>query len=324
MTLNLPLARGSFDAMPALRSDIDPRTLAGAVVNIVDQQGNLALVSGGDSLFSIDEGAAGAVLRDALDVYLLGRTGDGAVHVVAVVEVDGGADGEQVDGEWPEEWSDGVGGDGHVRWESLRTCGHELGDDEAALATASVALWNWHRVARFCVRCGSAVEPAEAGWATRCTGCGNLDYPRQDPAVIMAVLDSRDRVLMAHNRMWPRGRWSVLAGFVEAGEAPERTVQREIMEETGLRVGDVEYLGAQPWPFPRSLMLGYFARLAEDGEPVPDGVELEEARFFSRSDLAAAIASGEVTAPPPSTIARSLLDRWYGEGADEVMGDGSR
>ncbi len=225
---------------------------------------------------------------------LMGRTLDDVVHVVVRV-----VDPVEAPG---------------VTWADIRWCGHLLPDDDSALALQAVALVRWHAQNAFCSRCGHAVATTSAGWTTTCPQCGTIEYPRQDPAVIMAVVDGDNRLLMAHNAAWRAGFWSVLAGFVEAGESPDRTVRREVLEEVGLHVGEVRYIAAQPWPMPRSLMLGYLAQV-EPGEavnPRPDGVEIDSARFFSRDELARAIISGEVEPPGPTAIARFLMEEWYG------------
>lgn len=241
------------------------------------------------------EGEVAAAFADGEPgAMLIGRTRDGVVHVAVRA-------GEPVE----------VPG---VTWANLRWCAHLLTDDESALACEAVALVQWHRQARFCQRCGQRVETTSAGWTTTCPGCGTIEYPRQDPAVIMAVVDHEDRVLLAHNSAWRAGFWSVLAGFVEAGESPDRAVRREVLEEVGLEVGELRFLGAQPWPFPRSLMVGYVAHLSP-GAPAElhvDGVEIDRARFFTRDELGEEITSGRLEPPAPTAIARALVEDWFG------------
>ncbi|WP_328587583.1 NAD(+) diphosphatase [Serinibacter arcticus] len=135
-------------------------------------------------------------------------------------------------------------------WGSLRDAGHLLGDAEAGLATSAVALSAWRRTHTHCPRCGAPTVLVEAGWAARCDRDGSTHYPRTDPAVIMAISDGADRLLLAHAAAWPERRRSVLAGFVEAGEGLEQAVRREVEEEVGLDVGPLAYAGGQPWPFP--------------------------------------------------------------------------
>jgi NAD+ diphosphatase len=157
---------------------------------------------------------------------------------------------------------------------------------------------------------------AAGGWVRQCPADSSEHYPRTDPAVIMLVRDEFDRALLGHQSIWPDAMFSTLAGFVEPGETAEAAVRREVLEESGIVIGsdpdDVVYLGSQPWPFPSSLMLGYHARAASSDVTV-DGVELSEARWFSRDELRVACTEGSVRIPPPISIARRLIERWYGE-----------
>ena len=196
---------------------------------------------------------------------------------------------------------------------ALRAVGHTLNAHDAGLATPAVALAAWHARARFCTVCGGRTTADQAGWVRRCTACDALDFPRADPAVIMAVTDDADRIVLVHGARWDPGRYSTVAGYVEAGESGEAAVVREVAEETGLRVASVELVASQPWPFPRSLMLGYRARLAP-GERLarPDGEEVTDAVVLSRSELDDALAAGTVVLPGPTSIARMLIEDWYG------------
>jgi NAD+ diphosphatase len=209
---------------------------------------------------------------------------------------------------------------GGARWAGLREVGWLLGDADAGILTASVALSAWHVAHPHCARCGARTDVVEAGWARRCPACGAEHYPRTDPAVIMVVVDAEDRVLLGHQATWPEGRYSTLAGFVEPGESLEAAVRREVGEEAGIVVGEVTYRGSQPWPFPSSLMLGFTARAVTTDVRV-DGVELSDARWWSRRELAADIASGALLVPPGVSIARRLIEDWFGgplEGAAEA------
>ena len=196
---------------------------------------------------------------------------------------------------------------------SLRAVGHALSAHDAGLAAPAVALAAWHARARFCTACGGRTRAEQAGWTRRCTACGATDFPRADPAVIMAVTDDADRIVLVHGARWDAGRYSTVAGFVEAGESGEAAVVREVAEETGLRVETVEFVASQPWPFPRSLMLGYRARLAP-GEHLahPDGEEVTDALVLSRAELDDALGTGAVVLPGPTSIARMLIEDWYG------------
>ena len=186
-----------------------------------------------------------------------------------------------------------------------------LTDRDAGLLTHAVALANWHAVAGFCSRCGAPTEPETAGHSRRCTAEGSEHFPRCDPAVIMLVTDPDDRCLLARNAQWPKGRVSVLAGFVEPGESAEQAVAREVHEETGVVVSTVTYAGSQPWPMPHNLMLGFRAE-ATGTDITVDAEEIEEAAWYSRDDLRAALVSGELVMPPSLSISRWLIETWYG------------
>ncbi|WP_400999453.1 NAD(+) diphosphatase [Agromyces sp. GXQ0307] len=197
-------------------------------------------------------------------------------------------------------------------WVGLRRVATALDDRDAGLAIEAVALANWHATHRFCPGCGSATEVVTSGWARRCLAEDRLRFPRTDPAVIVLVTDDEDRVLLGSNAMWEQDRFSVLAGFVEPGESLEAAVVREIGEEAGLPVDRVEYLGSQPWPFPASLMCAFRARVAHGAAStvVPDGEEILELRWFDRDGLRDAL--GRVALPGETSIARWMLEGWYG------------
>lgn len=197
----------------------------------------------------------------------------------------------------------------------LRDVGHLLGARDAGLATTAVALAAWHASARRCPACGEALRPARAGWAAVCVDDGSEHFPRTDPAVIMAVVDADDRLLLGHAAQWPERRFSTLAGFVEAGESAEGAVRREVLEEVGVRVGDVGYRTSQPWPFPRSLMLGFRAQALTTALDV-DGEEVTDARWFTRAELARDVASGAVLLPMRASVARGLIEEWFGAALD--------
>jgi NAD+ diphosphatase len=199
----------------------------------------------------------------------------------------------------------------------LRATGALLSDRDAGLLTQAVALQNWHETHTHCPRCGALTTVASAGHTRVCTADGSEHFPRTDPAVIMLVHDD-ERILLARSTAWPARRVSILAGFVEAGESLEQAVAREVHEEVGVTVHDCRYLGSQPWPLPRSLMLGFFARADEGQELRVDGEEIKSARWYTRVQLAAAAGSGEVLLPGRISIARQLIERWYG---DELPGD---
>ena len=201
-------------------------------------------------------------------------------------------------------------GDGNAM--SLRQVGAVLNDHDAGLLTHAVALAYWHDTHTLCPRCGTATIPAPAGHLTTCPLDGTEHFPRLDPAVIMLVTDPDDRCLLARNALWPKGRMSVLAGFVEPGESVEQAVAREVFEEAAIIVGQIRYLGSQPWPMPRSLMLGFQAMAAGGQRITVDDDEIGEARWFTREEMRASIDSGELGIAPTSSIARRLIEYWYG------------
>jgi NAD+ diphosphatase len=192
----------------------------------------------------------------------------------------------------------------------LREAASELPAEDAALGAYAASLLSWHRRHRFCANCGAATEPVDGGHERRCPACEAHHFPRTDPAVIVRVVDERDRLLLGRQASWPEGRFSVLAGFVEPGETLEEAVRREVLEESGVVVGEVAYVASQPWPFPSSLMIGFNAA-ATGGEPRPGDDELMEVRWFERAEVeTAARGEGDVFLSPPYSIARQLIDAW--------------
>ena len=186
----------------------------------------------------------------------------------------------------------------------------------APLVFHALGLAEWHWATRFCPRCGGSLEPAAAGHELRCTQCGKSQFPRTDPAVIMLVTHGEpgaddERCLLGRQAIWPEGRFSTLAGFCEPGETLEDAVRREVLEEVGVRVGEVSYFGNQPWPLPASLMLGMVGR-AETTEIVVDQDEIQDARWFTREEMREQAAAGTLVLPGGVSISRSLVEHWYG------------
>lgn len=214
-----------------------------------------------------------------------------------------------------------VDGDDPMQWQDLRARGGDLDATSAGLVTTAVAALAWHDGAGHCAHCGTTTERRNAGWMRHCPSCGREEYPRTDPAVICLVHDGGTggsaKVLLARQPVWPPGRYSVLAGFVEAGESLEACVRREIEEEVGLVVSDIRYLGSQAWPFPRSLMIGFSAVADADAPVHPADGEIAEAFWVTRDELRAGLTEGDWSArhgelllPPAVSIARSMLDSW--------------
>ncbi|BDQ24082.1 NAD(+) diphosphatase (plasmid) [Rhodococcus qingshengii] len=218
----------------------------------------------------------------------------------------------------PSRCNGSLGSRGAVEFGDLRSHGALLDTTDAERCAVALALLNWHDDAGFCSRDGHPTTMASAGWVRVCTKCGREEYPRTDPAVICLVHDGADRVLLARQSMWPTRRFSILAGFVEAGESLESCVAREVAEEVGLTVSDVQYFGSQPWPFPRSAMLGFHAVADPMQKLVFVDGEIAEAIWLTRAEVRALLAVGDWTSraetqlllPGAVSIARSMLEAW--------------
>jgi NAD+ diphosphatase len=202
-------------------------------------------------------------------------------------------------------------------WASLRTIGGDLSAADAGTFIQALSLGRWLLDAPFCPACGGRTELRAAGWSRHCPDCGREHFPRTDPAVIVAV-ESADgeRLLLGANANWGGRMYSCFAGFTEAGESLESTVHRELEEESGVRLASLRYVSSQPWPFPRSLMLGFRAVVLDENDVRPDGEEIIDARWFTRDEIGTALAGeGPVGLPGPSSIARALIVSWFEERA---------
>ena len=297
----LPLSRSTLDRDAAARdrpgvleaSWADPATRVAVL-----QRGLALLAPGGDGLALVPP----STLPEPSLLLYLGRTTEDGDPPVGTVVLGAVYDDEAVEGDWAD----------------LRLDGARLDARDAGLFAELLGLANWHRVSGFSPRTGEPTAPSRGGWVRHPDGqtaesSGQHVFPRTDPAVIMGVVDGLDRLLLARNGAWPEGRVSVLAGFVEPGESFETAVRREVFEEVGVRVAGCSYLGSQPWPFPASVMIGFLARVDGD-EPVdlhPDGEEIREARWWTREDLAAA-AGDTIRLPGRTSIARAIIEHWYG------------
>lgn len=228
---------------------------------------------------------------------LLGRDVDGRAILLASLP----PEGDSVDTA-PEE-----------TWLGLRDLGANVDVEDSELLIEALALAGWLRDAPFCPRCGGGTELRQAGWSRRCLVCGREHFPRTDPAVIVAV-ESPDgeRILLGANANWGGRMYSCFAGFTEAGESLESTVHRELEEEAGVRLSSLQYVSSQPWPFPRSLMLGFRAVAVDEDEVRPDGEEIIDVRWFTREEIGSALAGeGPVGLPGPASIARALIRSWF-------------
>ena len=190
----------------------------------------------------------------------------------------------------------------------LREVGGHLSDAELDIAAAATAVVAWHRMESLCPRCGGPTTVINGGFARHCTSCGEDHFPRTDPAVIVAVVDDDDRLLLGGQAHWGH-RVSVLAGFVEAGESAEQAIHREVAEEVDVTLSELHYFGSQPWPFPRSLMLGYFARATSTAINL-DLDEISHAAWYSRDELTARLEEGDLGLPGPSSIASRMIAAW--------------
>ena len=243
-------------------------------------------------------------------------------------------------------WADGlpaIGGDGQLQWQAVTRPDIFLGisdgiaffselaqphanpraafdtmglltADDGPLFASALSLASWHARHRFCSNCGAETGIAKGGWSRECPFCSAQHFPRVDPVVIM-LAEHDGRLLLGRQPQYLQGRYSALAGFVEPGESIEAAVARELHEEAGIAVADVRYVASQPWPFPSSLMIGAHARALGD-ELTVDTTELDDARWFTRDEVAAALSGKEDAAflpPPRFAIARTLLEHWLDE-----------
>ena len=197
---------------------------------------------------------------------------------------------------------------GSIGFTDLRAVAGLLPPGDAAILAHARGLMHWRTKHRFCANCGALTEPRSAGHTTLCPVCGTQHFPRTDPAVIMLVTRG-DRALLAHSQRFPTATmYSTLAGFVEPGESLEEAVAREVFEETGVRVGDVHYHSSQPWPFPASIMLGFYADAVSE-EITIDPTELADAKWFTRAQICDPEAHG-FSIPRSDSIARRLIEDW--------------
>jgi NAD+ diphosphatase len=197
-----------------------------------------------------------------------------------------------------------------LKFRDLRAFGPMLSPGEGALLAYAKGLTHWHSRHRFCGVCGHPTVSAEAGHVRRCTNesCATSHFPRTDPAVIMLVTDG-DNCLLGRQKIWPPGMFSTLAGFVEPGESLEAAVAREVFEESGIEIEAATYHSSQPWPFPASIMLGFWAT-AKTREIHVDGLELEQARWVSRQFLLTHRDDESFRMPRKDSIARRLIEDW--------------
>ena len=216
------------------------------------------------------------------------------------------------DTQWVGEVADEVKVEGFT---TLREIGAQLSPIESELALHATALSNWHLAHPRCPRCGGATRVDLGGAARYCDADQSQHHPRTDSAVIVLIKDRADRILLGHQPVWPEGRFSTFAGFLEPGETFEQCVSREVFEESHIKVSEITYLGSQPWPFPASIMIAFEAVTDNPEAAQGDGEEITEVKWFSRAELKAAAADGSLLLPPSISVARKMIEGWLGEKA---------
>ncbi len=195
-------------------------------------------------------------------------------------------------------------------WLNLRTIAAEMRSDLASICAQACSLNHWHFSHLFCSKCGSkTILGKEHSRVCRRESCADTRFPRIDPSIIVAVINEKDEILLGHQKSWDKGRYSVLAGFLNHGETLEQCVIREVREETGVKVDTVEYIASQPWPFPCSLMVGFHAT-AKNQQICPQDDEIQHAMWVSRQALQEKINNNEITISNRLSISRFLIDRW--------------
>ncbi|WP_143468029.1 NAD(+) diphosphatase [Kocuria massiliensis] len=243
---------------------------------------------------------------------------DDACHLLLARPARHATEDLQAGDPWPEASDAGdAEKDSESSWLGLREAAPVLSRHDSTWLSVGLALMNWHDANAFCPACGSTTTPDPGGWSQTCDAEGREIFPRTDPAVICAVVhtdeESVDRLLLGNSAAWPEDRYSTFAGFVEAGESLEAAIGREVYEESSVDIDHAEYLGSQPWPFPRSLMVGFMAHAASLNTAAADGTEIRRVRWFTRDELTEALHRGEVTLPDETSIAHHLIAAWFGE-----------
>lgn len=204
-----------------------------------------------------------------------------------------------------------LAGLGHFREMRAAAMGGGLPEKDIAILGQAKAMIDWHRRHGFCANCGARTEMQDAGYRRHCASCKSDHFPRTDPVVIMLATHG-DACLVGRGKQFPRGMYSALAGFVEPGETIEEAVRRELMEEAGVKTGNVTYYATQPWPFPSSLMIGCFAE-AESRDVTVDQNELAEAIWLEKEKARALIGGTPIDGmfvPPKVAIAHHLIRAW--------------
>ncbi len=313
MTVPPSLARGGVDLDAATRRTFDSDMARDVATRLVAVgPGRTVLVAENLTLASLDTAARTRLWQAETPQQRFARGGlwdlgrvDGTPCCGVVLDSDEAADCGHAAGD-----TEPAGIGQWPAWLSIRQVCH-VPPADSTLASHALALSGWWRTSRFCTRCGGAVAASAGGWEQYCRSCDTIEYPRQDPSIIVAITDADDRLLLAHNTLWRPRSMSVIAGYIEAGEAAERAIAREVAEETGLSVTDVTYVASQAWPFPRSLMLGFRARALSIQLTLADD-ELDRAVFLSRDEFDRACRDQAINPPAETAIAATLITQWLG------------
>jgi NAD+ diphosphatase len=294
-TAEPPLARNGFDRAAEQRAGegVIEAARADASTRVLVLSGDAAPLADATAL----QWVSPDVVPDGAEWALLGRDADGTALLAAVFPAGDDAPFAAASG-----------------WVGLRSVGGDLDPFDSSAFVEALSLGRWLLDSRFCPACGALTELGDAGWSRRCPVCGRQHFPRTDPAVIVAITSAGDPdlLLLGSNALWGADRFSCFAGFVEAGESLEAAVRREVVEESGIDVGTVTYRGSQAWPYPRSLMLGFFAEARDDAAARADGEEIAAVRWFTRDEIGRALAgASEVVLPGRASIAHRLIADWH-------------
>ena len=298
----LPFAGRPFDRDAVAREhcDLVAEALASPTARVLVLRGSQAPTRDGALVLPLVAEVPGPTDDAARPDVYLGRLADGTQVILRTFPEDTQLSG--LDG---------------ARWEGLRTLATVVDPEQTSLLVTAQAVALWHRDHPRCPRCGALTQSIRSGWARRCPEDDSLHFPRTDPAVIVAVVEdgpdpASQRILLGRSAAWAGNMYSTFAGFVEPGESAEQAVVREVREEAGITVDTVQYQGSQPWPFPRSLMLGFRA-VAHTSVAEADGEEILDVRWFTREQLLMSTRTGEVTLPGRVSIAHALIVSWLGE-----------
>lgn len=294
MLLDLPLSRTELDRSAHLRSNQGALDEMWQRAKIIDLLGDRFKCTN-NSLHFVDANVPG-------ERYFLGLDSNGTPYFVAHRSTDLS--------EFPDEY------------QSLRTLGAQLSPLEIGAAVHALAVAQWHDAHRRCAKCGGENKSILGGSVRECSLCSAQHHPRTDPAVIVLVKDNEDRILLGRQKVWPPKRFSTFAGFVEPGESFESAVIREVEEECGGIVTTMNYLGSQPWPFPASIMIAYVATISNPETVKPDAEEIESLLWLDRSEIKKLSESRELLLPPSISVARAMINSWYGPNAKSELSGG--